>query len=326
MNRCRFEFGLARVASALIFSLCAASAGAQYPAKPIKIVVPFPGGSATDTIARILAAPVATALGQAVIIENKPGADGAIAGADVAKAAPDGYTLLLAGNSPFSAVPVMKKNPPYDAIKDFSPITDIGRYSFFLFVNAAHPAQNLAGLVTHAKANPGKIAYATGNTTGIVSFEQIKALAGIDMLHVPYKGEPAAIIDLVGGRVQAIIATATTSIAHQREGKIRALAITSLPKRSALLPDVPTMAEAGMPKFSVLPWAGLFGPARMPPDVIDRLNREFVAAMKLPDVVAQMDKQAFFLTPSTPEALATLVKEQLDTYGRILRDAGYQPD
>ena len=166
-----------------------ASAAAQYPAKPVRIVVPFPAGSATDTITRILAQSISPGFGQTMIVDNKPGADGAIAGAEVAKAPPDGYTLLMATNSPMSAVPAMQKSPPYDPVGDLTPITDIGRYTFFLYVNASVPAKSLQELIKHAKANPGKLAYATGNTTGIVSFAQMNSLARIDMLHAPYKGE-----------------------------------------------------------------------------------------------------------------------------------------
>ncbi|MGE5638655.1 MAG: Bug family tripartite tricarboxylate transporter substrate binding protein [Clostridia bacterium] len=301
------------------------AAAAQYPAKPVRLVVPFPGGSATDTITRILANSVSQSLGQPIVVEDKAGADGAIAAAEVAKAAPDGYTLLMATNSPMAAVPAMKKQPPYDPVADFSPITDVGRYTFFLFVHPSVPGKTFGELVTYAKANPGKLNYATGNTTGIVSFAQIDSLAGIDMVHVPYKGEPAGIADLVAGRVQLMLATPTTGLAHVRDGKLRAM-VTTLSRRSALLPDVPTIAEAGLPQFSITSWAALFGPARLPKEVVDRLNREFVAAMARPDVRAAMEKQAFALSPSSPAELASFVKEQMESYRRILRAAGVQPD
>ncbi len=315
----------ARFLAAIAFTALAASAAAQYPNKPIKIIVPFPAGSATDTITRILGNSVSQAVGQPVVVENKAGADGAIAGAEVAKAPPDGYTLFMATNSPMAVVPAMKKVPPYDVLTEFTPITDIGRYTFFLFANANVPANTLGELIAYAKANPGKLAYATGNTTGIVSFAQLSALAGIQMLHVPYKGEPAAITDLIGGRVQLIFATPTTGLAHVKDGKLKAI-VTSLKKRSPVLPDVPTMAEGGLPKFSILSWAALYGPGKMPRDLTERLNKEFVAAMKRPDVLAQMDKQAFFLNPSTPEELAAFTRDQMNEYRTILRAAGVQPE
>ena len=215
--------------------------------------------------------------------------------------------------------------PPYDPVADFTPITDVGRYTFFLYVHPEVPAKNFAELIAYAKANPGKLNYATGNTTGIVSFAQINSLAGIDMVHVPYKGEPAGIADLVAGRVQLMLATPTTGLAHVRDGKLRAF-VTTMSKRSPLLPEVPTIAEAGMPQFSITSWAALFGPAKMPREALERLNREFGAAMGRADVQAAMEKQAFALTPSTPEQLAHFVKEQLESYRRILRAAGVQPE
>jgi tripartite-type tricarboxylate transporter receptor subunit TctC len=316
---------LMKFVAALAVAAMPALAAAQFPSKPVRVVVPFPGGSATDTITRILANSVSQSLGQPVIVENKAGADGAIAGAEVAKAPPDGYTLLMATNSPMSAVPAMKKSPPYDPIADFTPITDVGRYTFFLYVHPSVPAKNFAELMAYAKANPGKLNYATGNTTGIVSFAQIKSLAGIDLVHVPYKGEPAGITDLVAGRVQLMLATPTTGLAHVKEGKLRAFVVT-LDKRSALLPEVPTIAEAGMPQFSITSWAALFGPAKLPRDVLERLNKEFVSAMGRPEVQAAMEKQAFALMPSSPDKLAAFVKEQLESYTRILRAAGVQPE
>jgi tripartite-type tricarboxylate transporter receptor subunit TctC len=309
-------------AAALLFAV---QSLAQYPNKPIRIVVPFPAGSATDTITRILGQSVSAAVGQPVLVDNKVGADGAIAGAEVAKAAPDGYTLLMATNSPMAVVPAMKKVPPYDPVADFSPITDVGRYTFFLYINADLPIKSFKELVAYAKANPGKLNYATGNTTGIVSFAQMNSLAGIDMTHVPYKGEPQGITDLVGGRVQLMWATPTTGLAHVKDGKLRAVA-TNLKARSGLLPEVPTMAEVGVPQYSVVSWAALYGPAKLPRELQLRLNKEFTDAMKRPEVIAAMDKQAFPLTPSTPEALAAFTKSQMDAYRRILRNAGVQPE
>ncbi len=309
-------------AAALLF---AAQALAQYPNKPIRIVVPFPSGSATDVVARILGQSVSAAVGQPVIVDNKVGADGAIAGAEVVKAAPDGYTLLLATNSPMAAVPAMKKVPPYDPVADFTPITDVGRYTFFLYVNADLPVKTFQELIAYAKANPGKLNYATGNTTGIVSFAQMNSLAGIEMTHVPYKGEPQGITDLVGGRVQVMWATPTTGLAHVKDGKLRAIA-TNLKARSGLLPEVPTMAEAGMPQYSVVSWAALYGPAKMPRDLQARLNKEFTDAMKRPEVIAAMDKQAFQMNPTTPEELGAFTKSQMEAYRTILRAAGVQPE
>ncbi|MBL8386488.1 MAG: tripartite tricarboxylate transporter substrate binding protein [Burkholderiales bacterium] len=312
-------------AGLLALGVLAATAQAQFPSKPIRLVVPFPAGSATDVVGRILAPAVSAAIGQPVLVDNKAGADGAIAGTEVVNAAPDGHTLLLATNSPIAAVPALRKSPPYDAVTDFAPVTDVGRYTFFLFASAAAPFRTLAELIAHAKANPGRLNYATGNTTGILSFAQINALAGIDMTHVPYKGEPAGVTDLVANRVQLMIATPTTAGGHARDGRLKVIA-TTLPKRSPVFPDAPTMAESGMPQFAIVSWAALFAPGKTPREVVERLNREFGAAMKRPEVVAAMDKQAFFLTPSTPEQLGQFVREQKDAYARIVRAAGIQPE
>src|SRR5688572_7710240 len=309
----------------LALLVVSAAAEAQFPAKPIRVVVPFPAGSATDTITRVLAQSVSQSIGQTLVVENKAGADGAIAAAEVAKAPPDGYTLLMATNSPMSAVPAMKKNPPYDPVADFTPITDIGRYTFFIVVHPSVPARTLDELVTYARNNPGKLNYATGNTTGIVSTAYFASLAKIQLVHVPYKGEPQALTDLVAGRVQMMFCSSGTSVPQIREGKLRAI-VTTLGKRSHLLPEVPTIGEAGMPQFSITSWAGLFGPAKLPREIVERVNKEFAAAMGRAEVQAAMQKQAFSLSPSSPGELAAFVKEQMESYRRILRAAGVEPE
>jgi tripartite-type tricarboxylate transporter receptor subunit TctC len=309
----------------LVFATLCWPALAQFPTKPIRVVVPFPAGSATDTVGRVLSASVSQAVGQPVVVENKAGADGAIAAAEVAKSPADGYTLLLATNSPLSAVPAMKKVPPYDPVADFTPITDVGRYTFFIVVHPDVPAKSLDELIAYARANPGKLNYATGNTTGIVSTAFFASQAQIKLVHVPYKGEPQALTDLVAGRVQLMFTSSGTSMPMIREGRLRAL-VTTLPRRTSLLPELPTIAEAGMPQFSITSWAGLFGPARLPGPVLERLNREFVAAMGRADVQAAMEKQAFALSPSSPERLADFVKQQLESYRSTLRAAGVEPE
>jgi tripartite-type tricarboxylate transporter receptor subunit TctC len=316
---------MGRLVYGLIFAALCWPAHAQFPAKPIRMIVPFPAGSATDTVGRVLSASVSQAVGQPVVVENRAGADGAIAAGEVAKSAPDGYTLLLATNSPLSAVPAMKKVPPYDPVADFTPITDVGRYTFFIVVHPDVPARTLDEFIAHARANPGKLNYATGNTTGIVSTAFFAAQAQIRLVHVPYKGEPQALTDLVAGRVQVMFTSSGTSMPMIREGRLRAL-VTTLPRRTPLLPELPTIAEAGMPQFSITSWAGLFGPAKLPGPVLERLNREFVAAMGRADVQAAMEKQAFALSPSSPERLADLVKEQLESYRSTLRAAGVEPE
>jgi tripartite-type tricarboxylate transporter receptor subunit TctC len=306
-------------------ALSAAGALAQYPTKPIRVVVPFASGSSTDVVMRILAQPLGQSLGQTIVVDNRPGGDGAIAAELVAKSPSDGYTLLLATNSPLSAVPHLRKKPPYDAIKDFMPITMIGRYTFLVMVNAGVPAKTLADLFNQARANPGKLNYATGNTSSIVMTAMLQSMAGVKMAHIPYKSEPPAVVDLISNQVQVMVSSYATVAAHMREGRLRPLAI-ALNQRSTLVPNVPTIAEAGFPKFTLTPWAGLFGPAKMPKTVVDKLNSEFNAQLKRPEIRAQLDQQAFAGEGSTPDWLATWTRQQLDTWGATMRDAGIQPE
>jgi len=314
-----------RIAMLFAILLCAGSAAAQYPARPIRIVIPFGAGSSTDAVMRVLAPPLSAALGQQVVIEPRPGADGAVSAIEVTRSAPDGYTLGIGSGGPLAAVPALRKNPPYDVNTDFTPITDIGRYTVFLFVNSSVPATNLQEFAAHVKANPGKLAYGTGNPSGIVAFAQLNALLGLDMLHVPYKSAPLVMPDLLANRVQALMDPPTVALAYVKEGKLRAL-VTTLNRRSPLLPDVPTIHEAGVPQFTISNWMGLVGPARMPREIVERLNRELGAILRKPEVVAALEKQAFLPNPSTPEQFAAFIREQVQSYGNLLRAAGVQPD
>lgn len=311
---------------ACLLAAVALTAAAQtYPNKPIRLVVPFPPGAATDTIGRAFGNAVSQALGQPVLVDNKAGADGAIAGNEVVRAAPDGYTLFFATNSPIVAAPALRKSPPYDPNRDFTPIADIGRYTFFVVVHPSVPAKTVAEFIKYAKDFPDKVSYATGNTTGIMSTAQFSHLAGIKMVQVPYKGEPQALTDLIAGRVQFMVVSAGTVVPHIRDGKLRPLAVITT-KRSPVLPDVPTLAEAGMPQFSITSWAALYGPAKMPRDIVDRLNKEFMAAALRPEVQALLDKQAFIFTGSTPEKLGAFTKDQYDEYRAMMRASAMEPD
>lgn len=309
----------------LLFFSFAAPTGAQDSGKPMRIVVPTPPGTTMDTLARVLGQAVEPVLGRTVIVEHKTGADGAIAGNEVVKAAPDGRTLLLGSPGPITSVIALRKEPPYDPRVDLTPITDVGRFTTFLYVHPSLPAKTFPELVAYAKANPGKLAYATGTTTAIASFAQIRSLAGMDILQVPYKGEPAGLLDLIAGRVQLMLATAANGQPHAQRGALRAM-VTLLDNRSPVAPDVPTIREAGLKDFSITSFTALYGPAGMPADLTKKLNAVFVAAMKRPDVAAQFQKQAVEITPSTPEELAAFTKQQIAEYTRILRAAGVQPE
>ena len=314
-----------RALALLLALLIAGPAAAQFPSKPIRMVVPFGAGSSTDIVMRILAPPLGQALGQPVVVENKPGADGAIAATEVAKSPADGHTLILGTNSPFSAVPHLRKSPPYDALGDFTPVTLVGNYTFFVVVHPSVPARTLQELISYARANPGKLNYGTGNTSSIVMTAMFARLANIELVQVPYKSEPPAITDLLSGTIQLMIASYAPAAPHLREGKLRAL-VTTLASRSPLLPEVPSVVEAGLPKFPIESWAGVLGPAKMPNDVTERVNREVNALLKRAEVRENLLKQAFAPRGMGAEEFAAYARQQYDVWGRAIRDAGIQPE
>lgn len=306
------------LAAALL--LVSSHAGAQFPSRPVTIVVPFPAGATTDTIARIIAQQASTTLGKPVLVDNRPGAEGQVAAQDVMKAAPDGYRIMLGTSGNLAVVPASRKNPPYDVVNDFTPIADVGRYQFFVYAHPSLPARTFGEFVAYAKANPGKVSFATGNNTGVINMAGFRSAHGLDFVHVPYKGEPPAIVDLVAGRVQVMVATGI-GIPHAKEGRLRMLAAL-LSKRSPLAPDVPTLGESGQKELDVILYAGLVGPAGIPAPVVERLHREFNAALANAEVVAQIEKLGFTLTPTSTAAFAAMVKDQVSVYRRAVREAG----
>lgn len=295
-------------------------ANAQYPEKPITMVVPFPAGGTSDSLARILAKNVGEAMGTSIIVENKPGVEGQIAAQDIAKASPDGYRIGLVTSGNLSALPAMRSHPPYDVVKDFTPIADIGRYAFFLYVNPDVPVKNFKDFVTYAKANPGKMSYGTGNNTGVLIFSQIKQMFGIDLLHVPYKGEPPAMTDLVAGRVQAMIATAA-GLPFAQDGKLNVF-VSLLPERTPLAPNVPVFKEIGLGELPVLLWAAIVGPANMPEPIVARLSKEFYAVISKPAVKRQIEELGFAVTPNSSEALGKMIAEQVLAYRQLVKEIG----
>ncbi len=294
---------------------------AQYPTKPIRLIVPFPPAGAAELGARIYAQPLGQALGQPVVIDTRPGADGAIAADAVMKAAPDGYTLFYATNTAFSWVPAVRKNPPYDPLTDFTPVSLVGHFGFFLFSHPSIPVNSVAELIAHARANPGKLNYGTGNSFSMLTSANFTMQQKLDIVHVPYKGDGPLSIDLLGGRVQMAFATPGTAVTHVKDGRLRALA-TLLPNRSPLFPDVPTAAEAGLAKAPIVAWGGLFGPARMPKEIVDRLAREMAALLPRPEIREAFGRLAFEPRSSTPQELAVIVAEQLDAFKKGVREAG----
>lgn len=313
-------------AALLAATLCAGTAAhAEFPSAPVRLVVPFPAGAASDVIARALARSAATRIGQSIIVDNKAGADGMISAAEVARAKPDGLTLLFGTNSALSASPALRVKLPYDPVKSFAPITELGRYTFFLYVNAATPARTLPEFVAYAKAHPGKLNFGTGNTTALVSSLQFNAIEGLDMVSVAYKGEPAAIVDLLDNRIQMMFGNPTLGLPHLASGKLRVLATTS-ERRSPLLPNVPTMKESGVSGFTITSWAGLFAPAGTPEPILAKIRAAFTAAMQDPEVIEALDKQGFTATPSNAASLAKLVDEQMVRYRTTIRAAGIQAE
>jgi tripartite-type tricarboxylate transporter receptor subunit TctC len=292
-----------------------------YPTRPVTLVSVFGAGSASDTICRVLAEPLGVALKQPVIVEDRPGADGALAATYVAKANPDGYTLMLATNSPLSADPFLLKDLSYDAVKDFAPVTRVGSFTLMLVLNPGVPAHSLKELVDYAKANPGRLSFASGNTAGIVAGETLKHWAGIDMLHVPYKSTPPALEDIIAGRVSMMFADFTTAIPHVRAGTLRALVVTRI-KRSSFYPELPTMDEAGVTGFDLDTWAAIVAPARTPPEIITRLNGELRKIIDDPVVKQRLRNVGFEAFSSTPEELGDTIKVQLEKWGKMVSDAG----
>ena len=259
------------------------------------------------------------------MIDNRQGANGGIAATFVAKAPPDGYTLLASTNSPHSANPFLLKNVGYDPVKDFAPITRIGSFTLMMVISPAIPVKSLPELIAYAKAHPGELTYGSGNTSGILAGETLKRFAGIDILQVPYKSVPPALNDVIGGRVSMTFSDLTPGLPHVKAGTLRALAITRL-VRSALLPDLPTFDESGLTGFEVESWAGFFAPAGTSPDIVTRLNTEMRKIIDDPKIKAQIANVGFEAFSSTPEELGEFVKVQLVKNAKMIKDAGIEPE
>jgi tripartite-type tricarboxylate transporter receptor subunit TctC len=313
----------AALAALVLLPLLAAHAQ-PYPSKPIRFVIPFGAGSATDALARIVGQELEQTLGQPVIVVQKPGADGALAAGEVKRAAPDGYTLLFGTNSPLAVAPNMQKDPPYDVLTDFTPITYLGDNTFFIVVHPSLPATTLAELIALARASAKPLNYATGNTYALVSMAMLATNNRIQLEPIRYKSEPDAITDLLTGRVPLMNGTSTSVLAHIKSGKLRALS-TSFDERSPLLPELPSLVEAGQPRFPIGPWFALVGPAGLPPEIVAILNKAMVAALAKPAIREQVQKHGFVPKSSTPGELAAYLKDQLAVWKVALKDAGIEP-
>jgi tripartite-type tricarboxylate transporter receptor subunit TctC len=299
-------------------------AGAQeWPAKPVHLVVPYVAGGAADIFGRTLAQKLGAALRESVIVENKPGANGGIGADAVAKAAPDGYTLLATASGPIVVNPVLYAHVPYDPVKDFAPIAQATVYQYVLVTLAGSPLHSIADIVDAARAKPGTLAYgSTGVGGGNHLCGELLALStGIQLTHVPYKGSAAALADLLGGQLSFMFDTVITSVPQIRAGKLRAFAVSSA-KRASSLPDVPTMQEAGIAGFDISQWQGVLAPAGTPRAVIARLNTEIVRALGAPDVRERLVTQGGNeIVTGTPEDFAALIKSDLRQYAKLIKDA-----
>lgn len=315
-----------RLASILLALAFAGAVQAQYPAKPVRILVPYPPGGTVDVVARNLAQRLSVQTGQQFIVDNRAGANGTIGSDLVSKAAPDGYTLLVQA-SIFVINPLFLKNVPYDVQRDFTPVANIGSVPLLVTAHPSVPAANLREFVALVKANPERYTFATTGlgSAGHLTEEVIKRDAGLQILIVPYKGAGPALTDIVGGQVSALADPLPSSFPHVKGGRLKALAVTSR-ARLAFLPDVPTMAESGFPGFEMLSWYGLWGPPGMPKDVVDRLGAETAKAVNSAEMQEKLASQGFIPDGSGSAAFAAYVKDEIAKYAKIVKDANIKVD
>jgi tripartite-type tricarboxylate transporter receptor subunit TctC len=298
-----------------------------YPAKPIRFVVPYPAGGPLDTVARLLGQKVSESTKQPVIVDNKPGAGGNIGADAVAKSPADGYTILMGAVATHAINPTLYSSIPYDAIKDFTPVTQVASTPNVLVVNPSVPAANVREFIAYAKANPGKLNFGSGSTgsAGHLAGELFKTMAGVDMTHVPYKGAAPAMSDLIGGQIQLMFDNLASSLAQMHAGKVRALAVTTA-TRSALAPELPTIAESGLPGFDISTWFGIFVPAGTPRDVVTRLHGEFTRALAMPDIREKMMSLGAEPVGSRPDEFAAYIRSEADKYARVIKASGARAD
>jgi tripartite-type tricarboxylate transporter receptor subunit TctC len=317
---------LARLLAAGLLLAAPFGASAQdYPTQQITMIVPFAAGSGTDAVARIVGQKLSERLKQPVVIDNKPGASAQIGAQAAAKARPDGYTLFMTTNTSHSANPSLFQKLPYDPIKDFTPIARVGELPFALVVTPSLPVKTMRELIAHAKANPGKLSYATPNSTSLVATETVKRIAGLDIVGVPYKSSPQAMTDLVSGSVQVYVTDFGSGLAMMKSDKVRTLAVTTS-KPSPLLPNVPPMGDA-VPGFDLTSWNGIFGPAGLPAPVVDRLNRELQVVLADAEVQDKLAGLGFQVWPSrTPAEFAKYVDDQLRHWSTLIKQSGIKPE
>ena len=318
---------LLRLCAAMALALALPAVAQTYPSKPVRFVVPYPAGGPLDTVARLLAQKVGEAMKQPVVVDNKPGAGGNIGADLVAKSPPDGYTILMGAVATHAINPSLYAGIPYDPVRDFTPITQVASTPNVLVVNPAVPANDVKAFIAHAKANPGKLNFGSGSTgsAGHLAGELFNTLAGVKMAHVPYKGAAPAMQDLLGGRIDLMFDNLASSLTQVKAGKIRALAVTTA-RRSALAPELPTIAESGLPEFDISTWFGVFAPAGVPRESIERLHAEFTRALAAPDVREKMLALGAEPVGSRPEEFAAFIRREAGKYARLVKASGAKVD
>ena len=312
-----------RIAAALCAVMSCAAAHAQtYPSRAVRLVVPYVPGGGTDFTARVIAPKLSEALGQQVVVDNRPGGGTNIGSDLVAKAVPDGYTLLMMSLT-FAVNPSLFKKLPYDTEKDLAPVSLVASAPLILVVHPSLPVKTLKDFIAHAKANPGKLNFGSGGpgTTPHLAGEMLKSMAGLQMTHVPYKGGGPALADLAGGQLQLMLENIPSTLPHVKSGKLRLLALSGL-KRSALLPDVPTLDEAGLKGYDIVGWNGLFVPAGTPNAIVSRLHAETVKALALPDIKERLSGMGAEGVGSAPAQFAAFVKAEIKKWAQVVRAAG----
>jgi tripartite-type tricarboxylate transporter receptor subunit TctC len=305
------------------FSLPTVAQSAEWPNQPIRIIVPFTAGGSTDTVARIMANELSPRLGQPVIVENRAGAGGTIGTAAGAKAPPDGNTLILATSSTMGVSPNLYKDLQYDPAKDFAPVTLLGTATILMALHPSVEAGSVQEVIELAKKNPGMLTFASGGIGSISHLvgEYFKLETGADMLHVPYRGDTEMLADLVGGRLSMAFGTAVAYLPYVQKKQLKALAVTN-PERSAILPDLPTVSEEGVAGFSAIQYFGLLAPAGTPPAIVDRLQKESLAILKLPAVQERLTTMGFDIVGNTPTEFASFLKADYDKWRTIIRESG----
>ena len=323
MNELRLRFA-SRFVAAVLFAIGAGAAFAQtYPTKPVRMIVPFPAGGATDIVGRLIAQKLTEAWGPQVIVDNRGGAGGTIGSDIAAKSPPDGYTILVGTSSTHAIAPSLYSKLAYDPVRDFAPVTLIANATILLAVHPSVPAKNVRELIALAKRQPNALSFASSGNGGISHLvgEQFKSLAGIQVLHVPYKGDTPALIDLVSGQVSLMFGTAVSFLPYVKSGRLNALAVTN-PKRSPIAPNVPTVAESGLPGFEALQWFGIFAPAGTSKEIVARLNAEIVKILRLPDVRERLSSLGADVVGNTPEQFAEFQRADAAKWAKVVKQSG----